>query len=615
MAQDIILRNLTSPPVKGATTPLISTVLVQRDGTRGGTEEPGDPPPVGEQGTPITDGLSYTDTRFAGSTYPPLTPGRVGSGTNDPSFSFGKIEYLGAFFMYGRESESVVQAGRSVCFNPPNGNNGTYGSIFTAVFGYNDAHPIYEFQIPETLGTEFNTLPEATQLTGSFELMTGGPKTLTSDDPRGNNTTGWMRVINGELIVYNLIGYDAAGQNNTRNIVLADNVSDLSQSTLHGYMNLNSGTSNDRFCHYLIEIPESRRSEFNNHSFFAGNYLKHAIIGRLSQGASFYGWNPENINRSVIDQTPGTIYGYHSTSDTFERYSANNEVVNTYFENLIGITYDAWVQVQTGATDAQSTYDRLVGDLPLTLIDSPRKSNHSIAIPDYGIYTNTVVVKNQAGTVTYIEGTDYNLTVYDQEFSGYGYGSKELYGKHIIEKVSGGAIADGATITVSYTYLSQRFDDYTSYTYPDKSVPDDSGNQNVAAQGGFWVPNTDTIMLIGDNRAARYGSKYKCYNIDKSFWGGGPTVKDARDYDKYYWLFNVNDIKNSTTLTDIQPYKYGILDENRWMENKLHANEHSNHTSGFYDPATKRLYVVDYRVDAPWGNRFTQLVSVYYVNY
>jgi len=148
-------------------------------------------------------------------------------------------------------------------------------------------------------------------------------------------------------------------------------------------------------------------------------------------------------------------------------------------------------------------------------------------------------------------------------------------------------------------------------------VPFDVGNESSAAMGGFFVPNTNTIMIIGDSRGARYGSEYKAYDVKRQKWGGGPIVRDERDWDDQYFLYNVNDITSGNAYNDIKPYQYGIFDENRWSDYKGSGFTKINHLGAFYDPATKRLYVLHYRVKAPWDGQDDRsaLCSVYYVNY
>ncbi len=624
MVQNIVLRDLTSPPIKGATTPLISTVLVQRDGTRGGTEEPGDPPPVGEQGTVIRDGLSFQDPRFSGEgANLPVIPGRVSTGTADPLFTFDKVEYLGSFKMGGLNDDRTDTEFRSVAFNPPNGSNGTYGSLFC---GYTrlDLH-ITENQIPDTLSTsdDVNVFPRATQMQGIFSII-DAPKTL-NPLSSGMNVMGWMEVINGRLYVNTLDSYSDSGTETPYKCIVFETPSNLAGSVIHGAFDItpNDGGFSDMFSTYMFPIPASKQSIFNGNTHIMGNMIGASITGRLSRGPSVRAVSPGNWNLTVSTQSAGTTYANYGLED-LENYTQRNDAVKNYYDALIGINWSSWIKVPKGATGVQSDSDR-TETVELTMAIGPQSSTRQgVALPNYGAYEPTIVVQNQAQTVTYTIGVDYTVEVSQRDSAGYGFNN--IFGTTVIVKTSGSAINDGDIVSITYTYLSQRFNDLTYYTTPAETLTDDAGTELTDVYGGILIPNTDTIMFLGKVAGLRYGTDYKSGEVQLlQAPSPGLNARDYRDYDDYYWLMNINDIASAPDVGSVPIYQYGIFDENRWRDGMLNwqiansgAERGGTLSSCAYDPATKRLYVVHGQIQeaANVNNSIrAQIVSVYLLNF
>jgi predicted RNA-binding protein with TRAM domain len=254
----------------------------------------------------------------------------------------------------------------------------------------------------------------------------------------------------------------------------------------------------------------------------------------------------------------------------------------------------------------------------------PQSSNQGVCSADFGVYTNSIVVKNSDDTVTYSEGTDYTVEVSDRTLSGYG--QTRLFGRTVILKTSGGSISDGQTLNVTYSYLSKRFNDLTYYPNPAKSVPFDAGTEITGASGAVFIPNTKTIMFLGYMRGGRYGIQYKGGDLQVlEVPSGGTTTRDFRDSDDYYWLMNTDDIASASTVNNVPLYQYGIFDENRWYDKgstwqSLQSGEDRGGTltSCTYDPATKRLYVIHRGIQESsqvGTSRRSQIVSVYLLNF
>jgi hypothetical protein len=600
---------------------LISTALPQRDGTRDTGGEPGGG--GGEQGIGISDGLSYVDPRFQGEgANEPLTPGRVATGTNDSSFSFNKIEYIGSFLMgglYGDRSDSEFC---NVAFMPPNGSNGSFGSLFC---GYNRFNlQIFEYQIPETLSSSPNVfdLPRATELQGAFSIIDAA-KSNRALSP-GMNVMGWMQVINGKLYANTLDSYTDAGTETPYKLVVIETPSNMQSSVVSGAFNITpyDGGVSDMFSTYCFPIPLSKQTEFNGNTHMIGNFMRASITGRLSQGPSVRGIKPGDWNFSLDDQAVGDTYALYGSGD-LARYESRNAPVKTYYDNLIGLDFNSWVMVPTGATGAQSDSDR-VKTVTLTMQAGPQSSNQGVCSADFGVYTNSIVVKNSDDTVTYSEGTDYTVEVSDRTLSGYG--QTRLFGRTVILKTSGGSISDGQTLNVTYSYLSKRFNDLTYYPNPAKSVPFDAGTEITGASGAVFIPNTKTIMFLGYMRGGRYGIQYKGGDLQVlEVPSGGTTTRDFRDSDDYYWLMNTDDIASASTVNNVPLYQYGIFDENRWYDKgstwqSLQSGEDRGGTltSCTYDPATKRLYVIHRGIQESsqvGTSRRSQIVSVYLLNF
>lgn len=274
---NIVLSGLTSPPVPGASTPIIGTRSDLRDGSRGG--DGGDPTPP-----PPAEGL----------------------------YDLSNVQYLGAFTI-SQNNGGLLRIGYSdgmLGFNPPNGNNGTYGSIFSDSHNY--ATAIGEWQIPETLGDpSINNkvnLPAATVRQPYKEIftMTGATNTYNL-----NRFYMFGQVVNGKLPVSMTIYYRAspAPINNT---ILIEDPNDLANTTTSGWLYTEGG---DKACNFMSYVPSEYQS-FIGSEWMVGAGGKFAIVGRLSNGPSMYGFD-------IGSYTPGD-----TAIATYEKMSYPNSLNN-----------------------------------------------------------------------------------------------------------------------------------------------------------------------------------------------------------------------------------------------------------------------------------------------
>mgnify|MGYP000097235290 CR=1 FL=1 len=184
------------------------------------------------------------------------------------------------------------------------------------------------------------------------------------------------------------------------------------------------------------------------------------------------------------------------------------------------------------------------------------------------------------------------------------------------------------TLSVDYEYLTQRYDDLTEYPAPDKSIISDTATISTGCGFGMVIPNSNTIMFLGQNRGSRFGLGYKARNLQfaGSNAGGGFFPIDNRDCDNFYWLMNINDIVSASSLDQVPIYQYGVFDNNRWYQDHIEYYKDSQGQQAIisgstlagasYDTANKKLYVLHRDIQkTPSTTISTKLiVSVYRIN-
>ena len=581
MVSNIVLRNLSPVVVKGAS-PLGSTKADERDGSRPSGGNGG--------GTPI-DPPESEDPRFSGSTYPPIYPGGAGLGTPDPAFSFDRFEYLGSFNIPSDDGERD-NYNPVITFNPPNGSNGANGSLFVSFTAGGNSGDIglYEYQIPESFsqGSDHFSFTNAVTLQNITDI-----REISVDTPKGpNDRVGWMKVINGKLFINTYFYYNTEGQENLRGLLIIDNPSSIETSTNQGWMQLKQGPySLDKMARYCFEIPATKRSSFDNNTHLSGVFLELAGVLRSSEGPSLFGFNANNIlsTDSVLNSIQ--YMNFDQNGADFYKFQELNSPAWEHYESLIGMSPYSWARVPKGATTPPSRNRGVVTNELVTLVlkgDPPNnaglvKDDNGVDIDgstidtglidgNHGVYPNTVVVRNQARTVEYTLGVDYDLQVTTQGERYWGTSAYDgAIGKLVIVRKLGGSISQFETVSVDYEYLTQRYDDLTEYPAPDRNLLSDAATISTGCGFGMIVPNSNTIMLLGENRGSRFGLGYKARNLqfEGSNAGGGFHPIDNRDCDNFYWLININDLLSAPDFDEVPIYEYGVFDNNRWYENHI----------------------------------------------
>lgn len=275
VGENIVLANLTNPPVVATSSPIIGTRSDLRDGTRGGDGGGGDPEPPAE-------GL----------------------------YDLSNVQYLGAFTI-SQNNGGDLRTGYSdgmLGFRPPDGSNGTYGSIYSDSHVYGLA--IGEWQIPETLGdpsiNNKSNLPSATVLQPYKKIfdMQGATNTYNL-----NRFYMFGQVVNGRLPISMTIYYRASNESINNTIIIND-PKDLENTTTSGWLFVQG---EDKACNFMNKVPSEYQSSIGS-DWMVGAGGKFAIVGRLSNGPSMYGFD-------ITNYTPGD-----SSITTFEKmYYPNND--------------------------------------------------------------------------------------------------------------------------------------------------------------------------------------------------------------------------------------------------------------------------------------------------
>lgn len=295
IGEDIILRNLTSPPVAGTSSPIIGTRSDLRDGARGNTDPgPETPPPSGGM-----DAWGIAPNGGGGG------QGHLGGPYKVPAsglYDMNKIQYLGAFAAiegglnnpshqnsrYGDMSYSYCQIG----FNPPNGNNGTYGSLFVA--GNKGLRQFVELQIPETLSdpseNDFSLLPSAPNISRMIDVSSDTQALLAN----GDNDTDWIIAsitpANGKVFVASIHNYQTDGNLNANCIVVYDDATDIENSTVSDLITFAPGSLGNL---WGSPVPSSHQDRIGA-EWLMGAGKRYSNTARHTLGPSLYGANLES---------------------------------------------------------------------------------------------------------------------------------------------------------------------------------------------------------------------------------------------------------------------------------------------------------------------------------
>lgn len=335
MVDNIILDTLTNPTLETGNAPLISTKVGERDGTRGG-------------GQP--DGQLYDISRI---TYLGAFLNNTGGTITDSQNALGQPTDSGKSV----SATSKTQIG----FRPPNGTNGTYGSILSPIVAFQSfgAMELLELQIPEnlSLSSDHNSLPVATTISGPVRLV---DTTSAGYNPNsGVDTIGFSQEIDGRLFVSVFGSYDTDG--NQYSMAVFDDPDDLINSTGTGWI---STTGQDFCVAYASPIPAEYQGVLGG-SWMMGSGNNYSILSRFSQGPSMWIFNPDQVANgdTTISTTVKLNYPSNVTQKTDLSYPEflndpsymlfpnfydgidgyNEGVLKWYIEDQLGYTYNQGV--------------------------------------------------------------------------------------------------------------------------------------------------------------------------------------------------------------------------------------------------------------------------------
>ncbi|MCF6348779.1 MAG: T9SS type A sorting domain-containing protein [Flavobacteriaceae bacterium] len=213
--------------------------------------------------------------------------------TSLPLIQIEDLEYQGAFIIPGGdngESRADYAAG-AIEYNPAN------HSIFFA--GYSLHGAIAELAIPTLVNsTDVSALNSATFLQNFSKVLDRTP----DSNPQNINRVTGIKLFNGKLIVNGLEYYDAPA-NNTHTTLVIDNASDIANSTVEGYYELQGAA---HIAGWMSPVPTEWKGLLGG-NYIAGNSSKLPINGRQSMGPSAFVFDPSILSGSPSGVISTTI--------------------------------------------------------------------------------------------------------------------------------------------------------------------------------------------------------------------------------------------------------------------------------------------------------------------
>lgn len=123
---------------------------------------------------------------------------------------------------------------------------------------------------------------------------------------------------------------------------------------------------------------------------------------------------------------------------------------------------------------------------------------------------------------------------------------------------------------------------------------------------GFIVPGSSTYVTLGHSGGHESGVCYKCTQSDGTLCGGY-CPPDAEDYDHYYWLWDLRDLRavqeGQRPPHSVRPYDHGVF-PTPFSTRQLGG--------GSFDPGSGLLYLTVQRADRLQGTYSNPPVVVVY---
>ncbi len=259
--------------------------------------------------------------------------------SNLPLIEIDALEYEGAFIIpsttYG-ESHAGYSNG-TIEYNAAN------HSLFFA--GHNVLGGVAEFAIPSLINsTTLSDLNTCSNLQPYRTLLNDVP------NPQSINTITGLKIYNGKLIINGLMYYNA-NANNTHTSLVVDNASDITNSTLSGFYEMEGA------CHsagWISDVPTNLQNLLGTH-YLSGASSKSPINSRLAQGITAFAVNPADFSGSTANMIPTTPFmDYDLIDPVYADYSSYYNA-NYNIESVDSLHFTGHTKADIGAVAGTNT--------------------------------------------------------------------------------------------------------------------------------------------------------------------------------------------------------------------------------------------------------------------
>ncbi len=456
-----------------------------------------------------------------------------------PLYNMANLTYLGAFRLTGEAGVGRLDfSGASVAHRPPNGSNGTYGSIFMSVRtelgsqSQQDDVNIGEWEIPDTLDNTASgtgdALPTATQLQNivRVESTTAGDNGTDTTSSLGHNIIGTMHVTSDDrLIVYHMPFYAgvtgegwAVSTRTDKSVSIFSNAGNLSAggSCFHTF-----GAPRDSAGLYISPVPTNYQSILGGTHVFGSGSSTASFDPRCSHGPALYTGNPNTFATGQLSLTQHLMYEDGYPLARAVPSPAHWKGTDTY-------TWDAYRQTQM--------------------------------IHYLSNFGDTSINENVDGNPCFLAYRNW------------------------IESAAPGSRVDWNTLAAPTGIIN----DYWAYTFSFVAL-------------GFIVPGTRTFLCMGHDSGMKFGGGYKFPLMTSATWTatGGQSEIDPDDvYTSAFWAYDMDDIIGATNAYDPFPYAYGQNPDPAPAWNRRdYPGSKAKSKDGFFDPTTNRVYITRAEVE------------------
>jgi hypothetical protein len=315
----------------------------------------------------------------------------------------------------------------------------------------------------------------------------------------------------------------------------------------------------------------------------------------------------------------GKLYfsGYQYYDGPGNENVANIAVIDNPYD-LANSTYGGWVRTGTGdwgasyvmeiPSDKRATfgnYTHLTGTNAHLAIVSRSSLGHSLI----GVNIGDITIES-----TVVNSTAYVRYPVNNPVEGY-----SNYNEDVVAHYEAIALPQETTWEQWLDIdPSQRLNDFSALPSPDNSL-----QKNLITFGG-WFPfgfipeGTNSVVYLGYNVGMRYGSVYKCRDLEWSAGkSGGPAPISGTDKHNMMWTMNISDIASAQNVYEPKYNYVDIFQNERWLQkdpSKNNAVVGGLIVAADYDSTSKRLYVMQQGMPDPNPHNTGHVVSVYQVS-